>query len=101
MTHEIKNLVGIIWKAQQQGIKSVLATVVAAEMPCAASLCRSSGRGASSHVTPPRRFSSKIGSSWPVMYLARLRGNFKNNNQAIKLKYYPKISMKKKMKHKK
>ena len=28
MTHEIKNLVGIIWKAQQQGIKSVLATVV-------------------------------------------------------------------------
>ena len=31
MTHEIKNLVGIIWKAQQQGIKSVLATVVALE----------------------------------------------------------------------
>ncbi len=31
MTHEIKNLVGIIWKAQKLGIKSVLATVVALE----------------------------------------------------------------------
>tara|TARA_X000001036_G_scaffold163379_1_gene155065 strand:- start:1052 stop:2062 length:1011 start_codon:yes stop_codon:yes gene_type:complete len=31
MTHEIKNLVELIWKAQQQGVKSVLATVVALE----------------------------------------------------------------------
>ena len=29
MTHEIKNLLDLIWKAQQLGVKSVLATVVA------------------------------------------------------------------------
>ena len=31
MTHEIKNLLDLIWKAQQLGVKSVLATVVALE----------------------------------------------------------------------
>ena len=31
MTHEIKNLIQLIWEAQQQGVKSVLATVVALE----------------------------------------------------------------------
>ena len=31
MTHEIKNLIQLIWEAQQQGLKSVLATVVALE----------------------------------------------------------------------
>jgi len=31
MTHEIKNLLDFIWKAQQLGFKSVLATVVALE----------------------------------------------------------------------
>ena len=31
MTHEIKNLLELIWKAQKQGVKSVLATLVALE----------------------------------------------------------------------
>ena len=31
MIHEIKNLIQLIWEAQQQGLKSVLATVVALE----------------------------------------------------------------------
>ncbi|MEK9608733.1 MAG: XdhC family protein [Flavobacteriaceae bacterium] len=31
MTHEIKNLIQLIWEAQQQSVKSVLATVVALE----------------------------------------------------------------------
>ncbi len=31
MTHEIKYLVKQVWKAQQQGVKSVLATLVALE----------------------------------------------------------------------
>jgi len=31
MTHEIKHLVKQVWKAQQQGVKSVLATLVALE----------------------------------------------------------------------
>ena len=31
MTHEIKNLIQLIWEAQQQGLKSVLDTVVALE----------------------------------------------------------------------
>ena len=31
MTHEIKNLIKLIWNAQRQNIKSVLATVVALE----------------------------------------------------------------------
>ena len=31
MTHEIKNLINLIWEAQQLGVKSVLASVVALE----------------------------------------------------------------------
>ena len=31
MTHEIKNLIKLIWEAQQQNVKTVLATVVALE----------------------------------------------------------------------